>query len=144
MKNGDISNKVSSLNIGIRLNGLLVIDQHAKLLGRVKSLFTGNVDVSAISPAAMRLVDLLFYRTSMTVDLVLVGREEERYSDILKNIPYNRILKVDYIYGIDTLISSGVLSYFVTTPNEASLIGSEYCVTLDKFNNLLDKGLKRI
>jgi len=110
----------------------------------LKGIFTGTLYKLEISPAIMRMINLLYYRTSMTVDLVLVGKNVETDEDFLSDIPHNQLHYAKDFYEIETLLTSGVIAYYITNSNEYEQIGGKYCLTLDGFNNLLDKGLKRL
>ena len=143
MKHGDISNHVSSLNIGVRLNDFLVDPKRMNFARRTWSKFGGKLSRKAIDPAVARFVENLFYRTSFTVDLVYVGDIEleimMKYTNIVQDVPRNRVHLVEDLYGAERLLYCGVLSYYVTTPLDVEQMSGEYVLTIERFNSMLKK-----
>ena len=143
MRNGDISNKVSSCNIGIRLNDFLVDFNRQSIFQKLRYYLVGKIGSRAIDPSVLRFVENIFYRTSCTVDLVYVGKSvEKKFIDAVQYVPHNRIHLTEDLYGVESLLYSGVLSYFVSTPMDVEWTNGEYAYTLEQFNSLLKKGLK--
>jgi len=146
MRKGDISNKVSSYNVGVRLNDFLVAEKQMNLFTRLWSKVGGKVNSTAIDTGVARLVETLYIRTSLTVDFVVVAkkpREAEKYSEIIGDLPHNRIHIVEDLYGVENLLYNGVLSFFVTTPFDVGHFAA-HAYTLGQFNNLLNKGLRNL
>ena len=145
MKHGDISNHVSSLNIGVRLNGFLVDPKRMNFARRAWSKLGGRLNHKAIDPVVAHFVENLFYRTSFTVDLVYVGEIEleimMKYTDVVQDVPRNRVHLVEDHYGVERLLYCGVLSYFVTAPTDVELMSGEHAYTIERFNSMLKKSL---
>ena len=146
MKHGDISNKVSAFNIGVRLNGFLVDPKRMNFARRAWSKFGGKLSRKAIDPVVARFVEHIFYRTSFTVDLVYVGEIElenmMKYTDVAQDIPRNKVHLVEDIYGVERRLYCGVLSYYVTTPLDVEQMSGEHVYTIERFNSMLKKSLK--
>ena len=145
MKHGDISNHVSSLNIGVRLNGFLVDPERMNLARRAWSKLGGKLNPKAVDPTVLRFAENLFYRTGHTVDLVYVGdteREIKKYADAAQDVPHNRVHLVEDLYGVERLLYCGALSYFVTAPLDVELMSGEHAHTIERFNTLLKKSMK--
>ena len=145
MKHGDISNHVSSLNIGVRLNDFLVDPKRMNFVRKVWSKFGGKISTKAIDSVVARSVENIYYRTSFTIDLVYVGKSEgelTKYTEIVQDVPYNRVHLVEDLYGVERLLYCGVLSYYVTTPLDIEQMSGEHAYTIERFNSMLKKTLK--
>ena len=140
MKRGDISNRVSSLNIGVRLNGFLVDPKRVNLARRAWSKLGGKLSPKAVDPVVARFVENLYYRTSFTVDLVYVGKsdgEPTKYAEAVQDVPHNRVHLVEDLYGAERLLYGGALSYFVTAPLDVEQMSGEHAHTIERFNSML-------
>ena len=143
MKRGDISNRVSSLNVGVRLNGFLVDPERLGFIHKAWSKLSGKYAPGSINPSAARFVERLYYKTSVTVDVVFVGKPAEKLKKYLKavqGLPYNRAHLVEDLYGVENLLYGGVLSYFVAAPLDVAQINGEYAYSIERFNLMLKKG----
>ena len=145
MKHGDISNHVSSLNIGVRLNGFLVDLNRQNIFQKARYSLGGKISPWAIDPSVSRFVESLFYGTSCTVDLVYVGKAESeaaRFIEAARDVPHNRVHLVEDLYGAERLLYGGVLSHFVTMPLDVGRMSGEHAHTIERFNSMLKKSLK--
>ena len=141
MKHGNISNIVSSLNIGVRLNDFLIDFRRLNFIQR--TLLNKRAGHKAIDRSVVKLIERIYYKTSATVDLVFVGKSDvNKYLKHIQDIPHNQVHMVEDLYGVETLLYSGVLSYFVTTPFDVEQMSGEYAYDLERFNLLLKKGVK--
>ena len=147
MRNGDISNIVSSLNVGVRLNGFLVDPKKMNPARRAWSKLGGKLHPSAVDPAAACFVEKLYYRTSFTVDLVYVGKAEAdaaKFMDAAAGVPHNRTHLVEDLYGAERLLYGGVLSFYVAAPLDVERMNGEHACTVERFNSMLSKGLNNL
>ena len=145
MKHGDISNHVSSLNIGVRLNGFLVDLGRQNIFQKMRYSLGGKISPWAVDPAVSRFVENLFYRTSFTVDLVYVGNDgagAAKFMEAAQDVPRNRVHLVEDLYGVERLLYCGVLSYYVTTPLDVGQMSGEHAHTIERFSSILKKSLK--
>ena len=145
MKHGDISNHVSSLNIGIRLNGFLVDLNRQNFFQKVRYSLGGMIGPWAVDPAVARFAETLFYRTGHTVDLVYVSRNERelaKYAEAARDVPHNRVHLVEDLYGVERLLYCGVLSYYVAAPPDVGRMSGEHAHTVERFSSMLKKSLK--
>ena len=143
MKHGDISNIVSSLNIGVRLNDFLIDFKRLNFIQRTLLYVNKKAGHTAIDRSVVKLIERIYYRTGATIDLVFVGKSDvDKYLKHIQDIPHNQVHMVEDLYGVETLLYSGVLSYFVTTPLDVEQMSGEYTYGIEQFNLLLKKGVK--
>ena len=146
MKHGDISNRVSSLNIGVRLNDFLVDPKRMNFARRAWSKLGGKISPWAVDPAVSRFVENLFYRTSFTIDFVYVGNDGAgvaKFMEAAQDVSHNRVHLVEDLYGVERLLYCGVLSYYVTAPLDIEWMSGEHAYTIERFNSMLKKSLKQ-
>ena len=140
MKHGEISNHVSSLNIGVRINSFLVDLDRQNIFQKVRYSLGGKISPWAVDPAVSRFVENLFYRTSFTVDLVYVSKNERelaKYAEVALGVPHNRVHLVEDLYGVERLLYCGALSYYVTMPLDVEQMSGGYAYTIERFNSML-------
>ena len=149
MKHGDISNIVSSLNIGVRLNDFLIDFKRLNFIQKTLQHVNKKIGQKAIDRSVQKLIECIYYRTSANVDLIFVGKPKntknnaDKYlkfiQDIDIDIPHNQIHMTHNLYGVETLLYSGVLSYFVTTPFDVEQMSGGYAYGIKQFNQMLKK-----
>ena len=142
MRNGDISNTVSSLNVGVRLNGYLADPGRMSAFQKVRCALGGRMSTGAVDPAVLRLVERLYYRSAHTVDLVYVGTSEwdaNRYAGAVGGVPYNRLLLAEDLYGVESLLRSGSLSCYVGPPRDVERMCGEHAYTREEFKQAFRK-----
>ena len=136
MKNGDISNVVSSHNVGVRLNGFLADPRRMSVFQKALHALGGGISPKAVDPSVARFVERIYYRSAHTVDLVFVGdseRDAAAYAKAAEDVPFNRLLLAEDLYGVESLLASGALSCYVGPPSDVEAMGGEHAFTRDEF-----------
>ena len=129
----------------MRLNGFLVDLGRQNIFQKVRYSLGGKISPWAVDPAVSRFVENLFYMTSLTVDLVYVGKDAggaRKFIEAAQDVPHNRVHLVEDLYGAERLLYCGALSYYVTTPQDAAQMSGEHAHTIERFNSLLKKSMK--
>ena len=146
MRHGDISNHVSPSNAGVRLNGFLVDPGRMGIARRTLFALGGKINQKAIDPVVARFVENLYYRTSFTVDLVYLGGTDRLpavYVEAVRDVPHNRVHLVEDLHCAERLLYGGVLSYFVTTPQDVSMMNGGHAYTVEQFGPLIKKSFRQ-
>lgn len=145
MLHGDISNHRSYV-IGVRCENCLLKYKEKGVVNRVLNAFFGKSHRAEVDEKVMSLMNYLYFDTEMTVSLII---DKENYTkeaeEFLADFPFNQIgLVITNISEVTMRLNTGELTYFVTDSIiEKSQVNSKYAVTVDEFNTILKRQVKR-
>lgn len=145
MLHGDISNQRSYV-IGVRCENCLLKYKDKGVVNKVLNGFFGKSHRAEIDERVLSLMKYIYYDTEMTVCLII---DKENYTkeaeEFLSNLPFNTVGTVlTNISEITMRLNTGELTYFVTDSKiEKSQVNSKYAVTVDEFNTILKRQVKR-
>lgn len=145
MLHGDISNHRSYV-IGVRCEDCLLKYKDKGVLNKTLNLFAGKAHRAEVNQKVLSLMNYIYYDTEMTVSLII---DKENYTkeaeEFLSSFPFNQVgLVLTNISEVTMRLNTGELTYFVTDSEvEKSQVNSKYAVTVDEFNTILKRQVKR-
>lgn len=142
MLNGDISNYVEEI-VGFRFDDFLVT------VTKEKSLLNNKTVYSLNNRIAKALVTV-YYRTSMTVDIVcmLEGENEEKFREKVEsllesfNIPYRELHIIKQDLEVRTLLTTNAISYYIDdASNErfSRIRKNDYCWSIETLYKMISR-----
>ena len=145
MLHGDISNQRSFV-IGVRCEDCLLKYKDKGVVNKALNTFFGKAHRAEVNQKVLSLMNYIYYDTEMTVSLII---DKENYTkeaeEFLANFPFNQVgLVLTNISEVTMRLNTGELTYFVTDSMiEKSQVNSKYAVTVDEFNTILKRQVKR-
>lgn len=145
MLHGDISNHRSFV-IGVRCENCLLKYKDKGVGNKILNTFFGRAHRAEVDEKVLSLMNYLYYDTEMTVSLII---DKENYTkeaeEYLSSFPFNQVgLVITNISEVTMRLNTGELTYFVTDSKiEQSQVNSKYAVSVDEFNAILKRKVKR-
>lgn len=139
MKNNDLSNRASP-TIAIRVEDFLINFKDGSLKDKILNKIKGRFERSEVNEQVMSLINHIFRRTDMTVDLILdmENKKEPYIQFLLDSLPYNRPRFIIKPVELSILLNVGDITYYVDNDAERrSLVNHKYAVTLDEINKVI-------
>ena len=144
MMHGDISNQRSFV-IGVRCENTLFHIKDKNIIDKVANFFAGEIKRAEVDKETLSLMSYIYYSTEMTVVLVIDRENYEGNEDYLLDFPASQhkvILKS--LAEITMMLNTGELTYYLTNDNiEKSLVNSRYAMSVEDFNKILKRSVKR-
>lgn len=145
MKNGDISNQRSFV-IGVRCENNLLHYRDNSLGDKIANTFKGRTARAEVDEKVKSLMSYLYWNTEYTVVLII---DEKNYTEeakkFLEDFPFNQVGTVlKSISEVTMMLNTGELTYYVTNDIlDRSSVNSKYAVSVDQFNTILKRRVKR-
>lgn len=147
MLHGDISNQRSFI-IGVRCEDCLLKFKKKGVKDKFFNLLKGKAHNAGVDMQVLSLMRYIYENTEYTVSLIV---DKENYTDELKdtleemNIPYNQVgLVLTSISEVTMMLNTGELSIYVDSCyNRRALVNSKYAVSVEEFNTMLRRKVKR-
>ena len=144
MKHGDISNQRSYV-IGIRCENTLFKIKDNNIIDKVANKLFNEIKRAEVDKEVLSLMNYIYYDTEMTVVLVIDKENYDGIEEFLLDFPASQhkvILKS--IAEVTMMLNTGELTYFITNDNiEKSLVNSNYAMSVEDFNAILKRRVKR-
>ena len=117
MKSGDLSNQ-AGFTIGFRCVDFLVKYKESTFTDKVLNAFMGKIKRAEIDETVRSFMEHLYRNTEYNVDLII---EKKDYTEELKRLvddmPFNRVVLVDKLSQISTIILIFLLSLEAFLPS---------------------------
>lgn len=145
MRHNDISNHRSYI-IGVRCEDCLLKFREDGVKDKVLNKLRGKLKRAEVNEKVLSLMNYLYWETDMTVSLII---DKENYTkeveEYLSTFPFNQVgVVLTNISEVTMRLNIGELTYFVTDSTiEKSSVNSKYAVTVDEFNTILKRQVKR-
>mgnify|MGYP003289183117 CR=1 FL=1 len=145
MQHGDISNQRSFV-IGFRCEDSLLKYRDDSLGDKVMNVIKGKTNRAEVDPKVYSLMNYLYWNTEYTVMLVI---DEKNYTkeaqEYLSDFPFNQVVTVlKNISEVTMMLNTGELTYFVSQDIlDRQRANSKYAVSVDEFNTILKRRVKR-
>ena len=145
MKHGDISN-TRGFVIGVRCEECLLMSKDNNIVDKALNKMFGKLKRATVNEEVLSLIKYIYWNTEMSVVLFV---DKKNYSkeleDYLAEFPCNQIgVVLENISEVTMMLNTGLLTYFVTNSTlEKSLVNSTYAVTVEEFNTILKRQVKR-
>lgn len=145
MQHGDISNQRSFV-IGFRCEDSLLKYRDDSLGDKIMNTIKGKTNRAEVDPKVYSLMNYLYWNTEYTVMLVI---DEKNYTkeaqEYLADFPFNQVVTVlKNISEVTMMLNIGDLTYFVSEDIlDRQRANSKYAVSVDEFNTILKRRVKR-
>lgn len=145
MLHGDISNQRSFV-IGIRCENNLLHYKDDSVMDKVANAIKGRTARAEVDQKVYSLMSYIYWNTEYTVVLVI---DEKNYTDeakkFLEDFPFNQVGTVlKNISEVTMMLNTGQLTYYVSDDIlDRNSVNSKYAVSVDEFNTILKRRVKR-
>lgn len=145
MLHGDISNQRSFV-IGFRCENSLLRYKDDSIGDKIANAIKGKTARAEVDEKVKSLMSYLYWNTEYTVMLVI---DEKNYTkeaqDFLADFPFNQVATViKNVSEITMMLNTGQLTYFVSEDIlDRQSVNSKYAVSVDSFNTILKRRVKR-
>ena len=145
MQRGDISNQRSFV-IGFRCEDSLLKYKDKSLTDKVMNTIKGKTNRADVDQKVYSLMNYIYWNTEYTVVLVI---DEKNYTkeaeEFLSNFPFNQVATViKNISEVTMMLNTGDLTYYVSDDIlDRQQVNSRYAVSVDEFNTILKRRVKR-
>lgn len=141
MKHGDLSNYVRA-TFGFMCDDFLIKYKDNTIADKFLNAVFGKTKRAEIDPLVVSAMEYTYRQTEYNVDLLVnTDTYTPDLQDLIKDLPFCRIVKYNKYSQITARLFTGDLTYVVDdVKSRRSLFNNSHVITLQEFNSMIRSG----